>query len=70
MKHSLYDKDNYVYPIYSKSSGFYKWVVNKRRYDSLKNIIIYLEDEYKYTNDDNILIKAIDETLPFIDKTT
>ena len=59
----LCDKENMVYCIYGKSNGYNKWIVNKKKYPCLLNIISYLEEKYKYNNNDNVLIKMYDETL-------
>ena len=63
----LKDKENLTYPIYCKSNGFHKWTITKRKYPCLLNIIQYLEETFKFNNDDNSLINLYNKSLNMIE---
>jgi len=63
----LKDYENLTYPIYGKHTGYYKWTLTKKKYPCLLNIISYLEETFKFSNEDNVLIKLYNESLGMIE---
>ncbi len=62
----LRDRENLTYPIYGKYCGYYKWTLTKKKYPCLLNVIQYLEETFKLSNDDNSLINLYNKSLNMI----